>query len=186
MTLLQWLQMAQKTSELGEDELKTILTPKKEERNQLDVSALLQQLTPNSLDMRILGSSAYAATSGHWQDAFPILLNWLTKRSKHSEAKRHYLLAYIQTQRLWKTFELADEDRLTEAQRMLDLIPTLCEEVQPHLQSNVVNWRNIVCSARTMIYAKQNQETLWNDKSPQFREIEALYEASLHEKSGKE
>lgn len=173
-TLLEWLQMAHKTGELGEDELKTILIPSKEERDRLDVSALLQQLTPKGLYIRILDSS-------HWREAFPILSDWLIKRSKHDEAKRHYLLGNIQIQKLWKTLDSTDEDRLTEAQRMLDLIPTLCDEVQSHLKASSVNWRNIVCMAKTAIYAGQNKETLWNDESPQFREIQALYEISLRE-----
>ncbi|KAL9119341.1 MAG: hypothetical protein Q9187_004105 [Circinaria calcarea] len=172
-TLLEWLQISYKTGELGEDELKTILIPSKE-RNGFDVSALLQQLTPKGLYIRILDSS-------HWREAFPILSNWLIKRSKYSEAKRHYLLGNIQTQKLWKTLESTDEDRFTEAQRMLDLIPTLCEEVQSHLKAGTVNWRNVVCSAKTAIYARQNKETLLNEESPQFREIQALYEISLRE-----
>ena len=184
-TLLQWLRMAQKTSELREDELRLILTHSKEERDQLDTTVLLQQLTPKTLEVRIIGSSAYSATPGYWQEAFAILSDWLLNRSKHNEAKRHYLLANIQIQKLWKTFECTDEDRHIEAQRMLDLVPTLYEEVQPHLRSSVVNWRNIVCSAKIMIYARQDKETLWNDESPQFREIQALYDISLRESQEK-
>ena len=179
-TLLRWLKSASTEGELNKADLSRILKFTENADNDVDFYSFLQKVTSEELTIRLYGSEAALVTSAEWQEVFPILSDWLLQKARHDETKRHYLLANLQIKMLARTLDAnLEEDRLVEAQRLIDLTAKLCAEAQHFLRSNTVNWRNILCEAKRSVYLKQEPLLLCRDDSPQFREVAELYELSL-------
>lgn len=202
-TLLRWLKSGSSSEELSKTDLERILLPTcdslltgsriqsfkgvfvkrkaaENEDEEAEVDVLLGELNPTLLGIQVFGTEECPPSSDYWQDAFSVLRDWLFQRAKYDERKRHTLLVDLQIQMLWK---VSDTGSLTqqalEAQRILDLIPTLCTEARQNQLSGV--WRNVLCDVkRAALVAKGNAEALFEDH-PNFREITELYEITLNE-----
>ena len=185
-TLLRWLQKALTQNEISKTHLALLLAPP-ESRDQdtqenLDISTILQQLTPDTLHAHLYGTDPDPILSVRWGESFKILADWLLYKTNYQEPKRQVLLGRLQMERLQTVMHVAREnDILLEAQRMLDLVPTLCGEAQHQFMGIIVNLRNLVCDAKKALYSKQNYEWLVNEDSPEFCEVLELYKLSLQE-----
>ena len=185
-TLLRWLKNAMTKNEITTIELAVLLAPS-ELRDQdtpenVDVSSILQQLTPDTLKTHLYGPDSNPTFSVRWGEIFNILRDWLLYKARYQETKRQVLLGRLQAGML-ETVVYSDRhgDILLEAQRALNLVPALGEEAQEHFRGTLMNWRNLVCHAKKVLYSQQNYETLVNEESPEFCEILELYKLSLKE-----
>ena len=80
-----------------------------------------------------------------WGETFEILRDWLLHKTRYQETKRQVLLGTLQTEMLENVVHAArQQDILLQAQRMLDLVPTLCEEAQQKFRGTFINWRNSI------------------------------------------
>ncbi|KAL8726744.1 MAG: hypothetical protein Q9166_006539 [cf. Caloplaca sp. 2 TL-2023] len=179
-TLLRWLKSSITQGELTTTEMDIILFG--EGAKDDDIEANLEQSTPGTLKARIYGLDKDPNSSERWEDTFMILKDWLLHKAKYNETKRHVLLGRLQTERL---DSLVHTNRfgeiLHEANRLLALVPELCDEAQQQFKGSTVNWRNVACLAKKTILAQQNTETLWNEQHPDFIEIVDMYKVSLQE-----
>lgn len=132
-TLLRWLKYATSEHEVSTADLELLLVPPESGGSQgnIDGSVMIQQLTPTTLQLHLYGPYANPVSSTTWQKKFAILQGWLLYKARYHETKRHVLLERLQMQILNIMIPTSRyEDILCEAERMLDLIPTLCEEAQ--------------------------------------------------------
>ena len=183
-TLLRWLKSAVNEKEIGRADLELLLEgPESEDcQRSADDSAVLEKLTPATLKLRLHGSKSSPIFSVMWQKKFSILQGWLLQRAKYHETKRHVLLGTLQAHTIDIIIGSSrHEDVLCEAQRMLDLIPTLCDEAHEYFRELTVHWRNIACGAKRTMYAQQNVELLCNEELSEFCEILDMYKISLQE-----
>ena len=185
-TLLRWLKNAMTENEISKSDLALLLAPP-ESRDQdtpenVDVSSILQRLTPDTLKAHLYGPDSNPTSTVRWGEMFEIFRDWLLYKTRYQETKRQVLLGKLQTEMLETVVGVArHEDILLEAQRMLNPVPTLCEEAQRQFRGTFINWRNLVCGAKKTLYSKQNYETLVNEDTPEFCEILELYKLSLKE-----
>ncbi|MCJ1267355.1 hypothetical protein MMC22_007240 [Lobaria immixta] len=203
-TLLKWLKSGASRGELSKGDLDRILFPLCEslstgsriqsskgifvksrvaenEDAEAEVDALLGKLTPTSLGIQVFGTDEYPPSSAHWQDVFAALRNWLFQRANYNETKRHILLLDLQIQMLWKVLDTGSlTQQALEAQRILDLIPTLCTEAR-EMQS-LGFWRNILCEVKAAALKVENDIEAQCEDHPKFREIADLYEITLSER----
>lgn len=71
------------------------------------------------------------------------------------------------------------EDILVQAQALMDLMPTLCAEVQQHMKSGRIHWRNMTASAKNTKYTTLQNAPLSDDTASEFIEVLDLYKQSL-------
>jgi CHAT domain len=178
-TLSRWLKTATVLGELSKDELACILVPTQGIAENLDFEMHLAQLTPQRLHLDLFGSKESPTSNGRWEKVFAILSDWLRTRVTYNETKRHYLLWRLQVDMLRTVVE--HEDIAIQAQRLLDLAPTLCEEAQPYAKSNVPHWRHMMASAKQSIYLRRQGAPLADDADPGFIEVLELHKSSLEE-----
>ncbi|KAL9053204.1 MAG: hypothetical protein Q9206_004022, partial [Seirophora lacunosa] len=183
-TLLRWLRESSADDSMKRWELELIFTAPEAEEDPhgeyLDKS--LEGATADSLEMFLYGPDAQPTTSTRWESILTMLQDWLLHRVKYNETKRHVLLGKLQTQRLDSIVPTSrDQEILQETERMLDLIPRLCEEAQEQFIGTTMNWRNIACAAKKNLLGQQNPEALWNEELPEFQEILDMYKLSLRE-----
>lgn len=184
ITLLRWLRIAMADSELTKTELECILAVSESEQKmkESDLATVIQELTPGTLKARLYGVDSSPTSSEMWQNMFEIFQDWLLHRAKHNETKRQYLLVKLQNERLDSLVSTyLHADMLHEAERILDLVPILGEEAQQQFRGSTINWRNVACLAKKTMLAQQDQQTLWNEELPEFREILEMYKVSLKE-----
>ena len=185
-TLLRWLKNARTKNEISKTDLALFLAPP-ETRDQdtpeiEDLSSILQRLTPDTLSAHLYGPDSNPTSSVRWGEIFQILRDWLLYKTRYQETKRQVLLGRLQMEMVETVVHAKrQEDILLEAQRMLNLVPTFCEEAQEQFKGVFINMRNLVCGAKKTLYSKQNYETLVNEESPEFCEILELYKISLKE-----
>ncbi|KAL8859767.1 MAG: hypothetical protein Q9178_003882 [Gyalolechia marmorata] len=183
-TLLQWLRLAEMQSELTTDELSCIIgtSDSMEVADKVEVDATLQQLTPSTLKLILYGTDSEPTAAARWESIFSVLEDWLLRRAKYDETKRHVLLETLQVERLDSLISTCDASNILQAaEKILGLIPGLCEEARRFLEKRTVNWRNTVCIAKKMILAQQKPENWWNEQSSGFKEILDMYNVSLRE-----
>lgn len=201
--LLRWLISGASIGELSKGDLERILLPTCEslstgsriqsfngvfvkrkaaenEDEEAEVDDLLAKLDSESLETQVFGPYECAPSSAHWQDVFSALRDWLVQRARYNETKRHTLLLGLQTQMYWKVNDKGSlEQQGLEAQRILDLIPTLCTETQK--SESMGAWRNIICDIKiSALRTEENIEARFEDHL-KFREITELYEITLSE-----
>lgn len=201
--LLHWLISGASIGELSKGDLERILLPTCEslstgsriqsfngvfvkrraaesEEEEAEVVDLLAKLDSESLETQLFGPYECAPSSAHWQDVFSALRNWLFQRARYNETKRHTLLLGLQTQMYWKVNDKGSlEQQGLEAQRILDLIPTLCTEAQKGQSMGA--WRNIICQIKMLaLRTEENIEARFEDH-PKFGEITNLFEITLSE-----
>lgn len=182
--LLHWIRQASTEGILSEEDLRNILLDPRADQA-INVLSLLDSLTPQTLSVRLFGKFDTPTSLLHWERAFSTLSEWLFKKSTEPESKRHYLLYQVQCQRQNRTAlhsSATSWDTIAiEAQRILDLIPKLNEEVQQFVIANTAVFRNALASAKVMIYAAQTGHVFLDVENPDFRDILSLYQLSLAE-----
>ncbi|KAL8975237.1 MAG: hypothetical protein Q9197_000540 [Variospora fuerteventurae] len=183
-TLLRWLKAAVNDGTITETELEYIIMNSKAGRDAQghDAVEAIQELVPSTLRVHLYGPDSQLVSSARWANIFRLLQDWLLHRVGYNETKRHVLLGQLQTERLDSLIPTPrNSEILQEAERMLDLVPTLCEEAQQQFKGATMNWRNIACLAKKELQAQQNPEALWNEELPEFREVLDMYTVSLKE-----
>ena len=180
-TLLRWLQSASTQKELSDAELGNVIGIE-DSGDHSDNRTVVQQLTTDTLALRMFGPDPAPKSSAQWQKTFLVLQDWLVQRATYDELKRHVLLAFMQMRMLSKMIKAAyTADCGVEAQRLLDLRFSLCSKAQEVLKTNSPRWRNIICGSKKTIYASQDPQSMFNEENDQFREIVSLYNISLNE-----
>ena len=183
-TLLRWLKCALVNRELSTNDLSCLLISLGSEKKgqEVNISKIVEESTPHTVREHLYGPNMNPTSSIRWDQVFPVLKNWLLRRAPYNQTKRHIILGRLQVEMLASALRAVRyQDILKEAQRLLDLIPVLCEEAQGQLQSSTVNWRNIACTAKRILLAQQSPDILKNEEHPGFREVLDLYKVSLKE-----
>ncbi|ERF75709.1 hypothetical protein EPUS_01539 [Endocarpon pusillum Z07020] len=178
-TLVRWLKTASVNGELDKEELVCILLPTPGATETFNVETLLTHLTPEKLHLNLFGAEASPTLNSRWEKVFMILSEWLRNRATYNETKRHYLLYRLQVDKLASVVEA--EDILIEAQRLVNLVPTLCEEAQQSAKSVLLHRRNMMASAKNIIYSRRQGAPLSDDADPEFIEVLDLHKSSLEE-----
>ena len=78
-------------------------------------------------------------------------------------------------------FNLGEEEKLVDFQRLLELGPKLNQEVQQSIASDRPMWRNPMGHEKIIVHCKENQRASYGDKILEFRERLYLYQLSLEE-----
>ncbi|KAL8732428.1 MAG: hypothetical protein Q9181_003963 [Wetmoreana brouardii] len=183
-TLLQWLRRANTETKLTTAELQCILDVAEDEpmAKQMDIAATLQQLTPDTLKVRLYGMIDNPTTAGRWESMFRIFEDWLLHRADYNEARRHVILGVLQSEMLHSLVATTRQlDILQAAEKILELVPRLNVEAQRHLKGFTVSWRNVACLVKRNMMAQQNPENSWNEQSLGFCEVLDMYKISLQE-----
>ena len=150
------------------------------------LSCILQQLAPDTLKAHLYGPDFNPTSCVRWGETFEILRDWLLHKTRYQETKRQGLLGTLQTEMLENAIHAErQQDILLEAQRMLDLVPTLCEEAPQQVRDTFIDWRNSICGAKRIIYSEQNYRPL-STKSPQSSVKPLSFRSSLSKKAGTE
>ena len=138
-------------------------------------------LTPETISRRLFGTQTAPTDESRWEKAYSILSHWLLKKSTRSEARRHFLLFQVQSQRLSYVIDsaMSFELRALEAQRLIALFPKLNIKVQEHVSSNLAYWKSTVATAKHLMYIKSRGDVLRDVHSPELKEIIELYNQSL-------
>ena len=138
-------------------------------------------LTPETISRRLFGTPTAPTNESRWEKAYSILSHWLLQKSTRSQARRHFLLFQIQSQRLNYVIDsaMSFELRALEAQRLIALFPKLNVKVQEHVSSNLAYWRSTVATAKHLMYIKSRGDVLRDMRSPELKEIMELYNQSL-------
>lgn len=178
-TLARWLKAASVNGELDKEELVCILLPTLGATETFNIETLLSHLTPENLRLSLFGTEDSRTLSSRWEKVFMILSDWLRNRATYNETKRHYLLYRLQVDKLATVVE--SEDILIQAQRLVNLVPTLCEEAQQYANSGLLHWRNMMASAKNVIYSKRQGAPLADDANPEFIDVLDLHKLSLEE-----
>lgn len=185
-TLLLWIRRASSEGILTVEDLGNVLLDPGADQN-IDVSSLIDSLTPQTLSDRLFGKFDIPTSTMHWEKAFSTLSEWLFKKSNGSESKRHYLLHNIQFQRQEQcALQLqgsarSEETIVKETQRLLDLFPKLNEEVQQQVACSRAPVRNTLAAAKYIILVKKTGHVFLDARSPEFQNILSLYKQSLAE-----
>lgn len=179
--LLPWIRQASREGILSEEDLEKILLYPRADQT-INVLSLLESLTPQTLSVRLFGTFDNLTSLPHWERAFSSLSEWLFKKSNEPESQRHYLLFNVQYQRQFSLHAgSAMETIATEAQRLLDLVPKLNEEVQQQVISNTGPCRNKLASAKHQILVRKTGHASLDANSADFGDILSLYRLSLAE-----
>ena len=141
----------------------------------------VRSLTPETISRRLFGTQAAPTNESRWERAYSILSRWLLQKSTRSEARRHFLLFQIQSQRLSHVIDsvVSPELRALEAQRLIALLPKLNVKVRKHVSSDLADWRSIVATAKHLMYIRSHGDVLRDMHSPELKEIIELYNQSL-------
>lgn len=182
-TLLPWMRQASTEGVLSEEDLRNILLDPRTDQT-IDVSVVLDSLTPQTLSVRLFGNYNAPTSVLDWERVYLSFSEWLLKKSKEPESKRHLLLYNLQYQRQtqsrlqgsrwWETVAI-------EAQRLLDLIPKLNEGVQQQVKSSAAPCRDTLASAKRHIYVEKTGHEVSDINSPEYVDIFSLYGRSLAE-----
>lgn len=183
-TLLRWLRNAIAEDEITNNDLEFILgIPAPGASAELiEIETKAERLTPEILYATLYGPDHDPTSSERWDSVFDVFQRWLIHHTKYNETKRHVLLGSLQAERLDQlvsTFRLTDIVRVAE--KTLNLLPIFCEEAQQHFKGRTVNWRNVLCHAKSGILSGESPENSWNEQSAGFREILDMYNVSLQE-----
>lgn len=183
-TLLPWIRQASTNGFLSEEDLRNILLDPRADQT-INVLSLLDSLTPQTLSVRLFGTFDTITSLPHWERVFSSLSEWLFKKSDEPESERHFLLWSVQCQRQRHSILHGSvkswETTATEAQRLLDLIPKLNEEVQQHVMIWTATCRNLLASAKHRIYVEKAGHEFLDVNDPDFCDILSLYKLSLAE-----
>ena len=173
-TLLRWLQDDLVSGRLSDADAENLMGMKR--------TQILKELDVETLSEQLFGPDSAPKLSIQWQEKFLILRCWLVENTYYDELKRHMLLAYLQTHIVTMMVQVSHtEDSATEAERLLDLTFSLGPKAQEMLKSTRPAWRNIICGAKKMIYARQDTQSMFNEENAQFQEIVSLYKLSLND-----
>lgn len=184
--LLRWVRQGVSKEQLSTEQLETILN--KESSNEtVDAYHLLNRLTTETFSSLLFGSLSAPTSCDHWSKLFLVLSDWLMTSKDHHEMKKQFLLLRLQTDRTSRLIDsqCSAQDKLIDAQRLLELESTLHEEVRFLGGQNTLAWRNIICSLKNLIYQEEHGHVLWDEESPEFQEILNLYKESLKEEQEK-
>ena len=138
-------------------------------------------LTPETISRRLFGTPTAPTNESRWEKAYSVISHWLLQKSIRSEARRHFLLFRIQSQRLSSVIDsaMSPELRALEAQRLIALLPKLNVKVQEHVSSDLAFWKSTVARAKHLMYIKSHGDVLRDMHSPELKEIIELYNQSL-------
>ena len=141
----------------------------------------VRSLTPETMSRRHFGTHTAPTNESRWEKAYLILSHWLLQKSTRSEARRHFLLFQVQSQRLSYVIDsaMSPELRALEALRLIALLPKLNVKVQEHVSSDLAHWRSTVATAKYLMYIKSRGDVLRDMHSPELKEIIELYNQSL-------
>ena len=141
----------------------------------------VRSLTSETVSRRLFGTRTAPTNESRWEKAYSTLSHWLLQKSTRSEAKRHFLLFQVQSQRLSYVIDsaMSFELRAIEAQRLIALFPKLNVKVQEYVSSNLAYWKSTVAAAKHMMYIKSRGDVLRDMHSPELKEIIELYNQSL-------
>lgn len=183
-TLLPWIRQASAKGILSEEDLRNILLDPRADQT-INVLSLLDSLTPQTLSVHLFGTFDTMTSLPHWERVFSSLSEWLFKKSEGPESERHFLLFNVQCQRQRQSTLRGSmkswETIVTEAQRLLDLIPKLNEEVQQQVIFWTATCRNMLASAKHRIYVENAGHAFLDVNDPDFCDILSLYKLSLAE-----
>lgn len=116
-TLMRWLRTAIAENELSKAELGCILASSGEGTEGNNMEEILQQLTPSIFKACLYGSECNPASAARWDSMFEVFQDWLVRRAKYNETKRHVFLRRLQTERLGSlVLPSRHEDILREAE----------------------------------------------------------------------
>ena len=146
-------------------------------------------LKPETLSCRLYGTKAASASESRWERAYSTLSDWLLRKSTRSQARRHFLLFQVQSQRLSYVIDstMPYELRALEAERLIALFPKLNPKVQEYVSSNIAYWRSTIASAKYLVYINSRGHVMLDMHSSELKEIMELYHQSLadnREKNG--
>ena len=149
----------------------------------------VKSLTPETITRHLFGTPTAPTNESRWEKAYSVLSHWLLQKSTRSEARRHYLLFQVQSQRLSYVINsaMSPELRALEAQRLIALFPKLNAKVQEHVSSNLAYWKSTVAAAKHLMYIKSRGDVLRDVQCPELKEIIELYNQALadnHDKGG--
>ena len=138
-------------------------------------------LTPETISRRLFGTHNAPTNESRWEKAYSLLSHWLLQKSSRSEARRHFLLFQIQSQRLSYVIDsaMSPELRALEAQRLIALFPKLNVKVQEHVSSNLAYWKSTIATAKYLMYIKSRGHVLRDMQCPELKEIMELYNQAL-------
>ena len=148
----------------------------------------VRSLTSETVSRRLFGTHTAPTNESRWEKAYSTLSHWLLQKSTRSEAKRHFLLFQVQSQRLNYVIDSAMSSELhaLEAQRLIALFPKLNVNVQEYVSSNLAYWKSTVATAKHMMYVKSRGDVLRDMQSPELKEIIELYNQSLADNRDKD
>lgn len=180
-TLLRWLREGFAESELTGKIIQYILHL---EDSPEVITTALQELTPETLRERLVGTQRSPVSSARWQTIFTILSTWLLETSTYRETKRHYLVGWLQTEVI--NIVRDPEDQVTELTRLIELIPKLNADARGVFSGSMPMWRNNLANAKHRIALQlsledPSQNPMWDDTTDAFREIMQLYQTSREE-----
>ena len=180
--LLRWVRQGVSKEQLSLEELETILN-KGVWTEVVDAYDLLNQLTAEKFSSLLFGSLSAPTSCDQWLKCISILSDWLIKSKDHHEMKKQFLILRLQIDRTSRLIEsqCSAQDKLIDAQRLLELELTVPEEVRFLGGHNASSWRNIICSLKTLVYQEKHGHVLWDEESPEFQEILGLCKVSLKE-----
>lgn len=146
-------------------------------------------LSPETISRRLFGTYTAPTSESRWEKAYSTLSDWLLRKSTRSEARRHFLLYQVQTQRLSYVIDsaMSYELRALEAQRLISLFPKLNVKVQEYISSDLASWKCTVATAKYGMCLESRANVLLDMHSPELKEIIQLYDQSLaenHDKKG--
>ena len=183
ITLVRWMKEAFTDNHLNTEDLDIILLSEEERQGGISASAVLHESTNESIGVRLVGAPNIVVPSSRWTEILSALSPWLrdSSRCPYNQTKRHFLLARLQMERIYVLTGNSATNVLVEAQRMLDLTPTLDEEVENFFSGNVVAWLNLMAQARIQIFCTDPKlgPQLNDESSEPFLIVLALYERSL-------
>ena len=138
-------------------------------------------LTPETISRRLFGTHNAPTNESRWEKAYSTLSHWLLQKSTRSEARRHFLLFQVQSQRLSYVTDsaMSFELRALEAQRLIALFPKLNVKVQEHVSSNLAYWKSTIARAKHLMYIRSRGDVLRDAQCPELKEIIELYNQAL-------
>ncbi|KAL8773760.1 MAG: hypothetical protein Q9209_001528 [Squamulea sp. 1 TL-2023] len=149
---------------------------------EVDINAKLQKLTPRTLKLCLYGPDTDPTAPVRWDRIFSIFETWLLHKAGYNETKRHVLLASVQVERLDSLVLTSNSAIILQAaERILKLVPRLCDEAQKFLEVRTANWRNVACMAKRLVLTQQDPENWWDEQSSGFNEVLDMYKISLYE-----
>ena len=169
-TLLRWIRKDFKSQDLSKLSVESILGVQ-EDSSDLELSDLLDRLSPEGFAAKLLGYENPASTE-HWIKPWECLLAWLLNSKNHKETKRHCLLCLVQESRIECVQESKSESSIIEFERYEKLMPQLCSTIQTQRFSALPSLRNTAACAKMIVGNPVPEQ--------QFPLSERLYQDILH------